>query len=200
MGVAVTLDSFFIGYHNGLTTETVMPWYDPGGGLTPITGTSFLRPADCKTVRANTLLSFSSLTSRYWMLQFSAKATALQVGTIVAGKSFECAWDREWGSGRRLIDTSKVLDLPSGGFGTQRGARKASYSWTFGDLTDAETETLWGMALRLGTSDPLVVCERQGAASGASEQLHYGLFASFDQFERREPSATKWALSITEWV
>lgn len=200
-GAPVTLDSIFVGYNNGAGAETVFPYYDPGSGLIPaVTSAVQLRPSDCKTTRANTLIQFTPQTARNWLLAFSAKSSALQVGAIVAGRAFEAEWDREWGSGRKPIDMSVVTQLQGGGFGVQPGAKKASYTWTFGDLTDAETEQLWGIAIRLGNGSPVVMAERSKTTTGASEAVHYGLFQRLDQFERREPGATKWAMTVEEWV
>lgn len=204
LGAARSVDSFFIGFTNA-TDATMRPHSATdaaGSGPVALAAAQTIRAADCATVRSSRLITLAApVVGRYFRIDLSANAGgALQIGIAAVGRSFSAEWDREWGSGRRLVDTSKVTQLLSGGFGRQRGARKAAYSWTFGDLTDAETEALWAMQLRLGISDPLVVAERDGVTVGANEQLHYGLFTRVDAFERREPQVTKWSLTIEEWT
>lgn len=159
-----------------------------------------LRPADAKTVRAHRAFFFDPRTSDQWRLIPTTDAAPLQLGNVIIGRSFEASWDREWGSGRALVDTSKVTPLVSGGFAVAEGARKGAYRWTFGDLTDPEVEALWGAVLRVGIGKPIVVIERQGSGVGSSEQLHYGLLTRIDTFERREPNATRWSFTIEEWI
>lgn len=202
-GAAVTLDSLFLGYVNADANAKLQVYTNTGAagaGAVSVFPLTAIRATDAVTVRASQLAKFTPVASRYWSVVISANAAALQIGALAMGLSFEAAWDREFGSGRRLIDTGTAKALQSGGFGINEGARKAAYSWTFGDLTDAETEKLWGLSYRLGRTRPVIVHEREGATSGANEQLHYGLFQRFDQFERREPGATKWQLEIEEWI
>jgi hypothetical protein len=201
-GAAVTMDSVFLGFTNADAAAQVGVYSRaaPGGAATLQAGVTAIRASDAKSTRSSILLRFSPVAIRYLLVQVSALSAPLQAGRIAAGLAFEASWDREWGSGRRPIDTAKVQPLLGGGFGVQPGARKAAYSWTFGDLTDAEVEQLWGTVYRVGHSSPLIVSEQDGATVGANEKLHYGLFQRLDQFERRDPNATKWALEIEEWI
>lgn len=204
LGSARLLDSIFIGYTNATDGFSRVYTCDNIAGANPVLVRDVvsIRAADAVAVRSSKLVTLTNpVTTRFLRLHFAANTgPALQVGILAVGLSFSANYDREWGSGRRLVDTSKVTQLLGGGFGRQQGARKAAYSWTFGDLTDAETEALWAMNYRLGISDPLIVAERDGTAVGANEQLHYGLFTRMDQFERREHNATKWSLEIEEWI
>lgn len=202
-GAATSLDSLFLGYVNADAgaQATVNRYTGPGGaGAVAVTAPTAIRASDAVTTRALALLQFTAVSSRYWGVTISGNTAALQIGAIVAGRAFEAEWDREWGSGRQPIDLGKAQQLPGGGFGIQKAARKSSYSWTFGDLTDAELAQLWGIAYRVGQTDPIVVAERAGVAVGANESLHYGLLQRLDKFERREPQTTRWAFDIEDWI
>lgn len=199
---SVTLGGVFIGYTNAVaaTAQVFKDTGASGAGAVAVTSAEALRPSDCKTVRSNLWLPFTPDSSRYWHIALSSNSTALQIGALAIGNPFEAEWDKELGHGRRPIDTAQVQQLLSGGFGVEDGAKKAAFNWTFGDLTDAELEQLWGVAIRVGRSSPVVIVEREGASNGASEQVHYGLLQTFEKFERRDPSATKWSLEIEEWI
>lgn len=202
-GAAVTLDSVFVGFTNGAPGAVELYSNTGAGGAGSVlrVASTLVRAADAKSVRSSILLRIAPLASRYWtLLASNATAANMTIGRLAAGLAFEASWDREWGSGRRPIDTAKVQALLGGGFGVQPGARKAAYSWTFGDLTDAEVEQLWGIVYRVGQSSPLIVNEQDGSTTGANEKLHYGLFQRFEAFERRDPNATKWSLEIEEWI
>lgn len=201
-GASVTLGGVFIGYTNavGATAQVFKDTGASGAGAVAVTDAEDLRPSDCKTVRSNLWLPFTPDSSRYWHVALSSNSAALQIGALVIGNPFEADWDKEMGHGRRIVDTSRVQRLLSGGFGVEDGAKLAAFKWVFGDLTDAELEEFWGIAVSVGRSNPLVVVEREGATQGASEQVHYGLFQNFEAFERRDPDATKWALEMEEWI
>ncbi len=202
-GAAVTLDSFFFLVWNATlaATATVYTATAAGGtGLVQRVAGGF-RAADAVALPQRVLFRFAAVASRYWVVNVNnAGGAALQMGAVAAGLAFEASWDKEFGSGRRLIDTAKTQPLIGGGFGVQPGARKAAYSWTFGDLTDAEVEQLWGIAYRVGNSSPIIVQEQDGATVAANEKLHYGLFQRFEQWDRRDPNATKWSLEVEEWI
>jgi hypothetical protein len=59
---------------------------------------------------------------------------------------------------RSSIPASKD-PLLGGGFGIGEGARKAGYRWTFGDLSDAEIDRLYDLALDRGETRPVVAVE-----------------------------------------
>ncbi len=124
----------------------------------------------------------------------------LAVGRVMVGQAFKPAFNKEWGSGRRVIDTGTSTALPSGGFANVKGVRKGAYSWTQGDLTDAEVDTLYALQLAHGETEPLLVVEDPEATAGLRFRIHYGLFRSLKAFERRNPIQTRWELTIEEWV
>lgn len=204
LGSVQTVDTFHMGFSNAVLSQGRLYSCDNLAGANAVARSSakVMRPADCKTIRASMTHQLTvPFASRYWYIQLNnLDGFALQIGRIDLCHSFSADFDREWGSGRRPIDTGRSTALLGGGFGTQEGVRKAGYSWTFGDLTEAELETLWGIFLRRGTTQPVIVNEWEGAAVAANEKLHYGLFQRLDQFERREPNATKWGMELEEWV
>lgn len=204
LGSVQTLDSFFLGFTNAGSAATVALGTSTdlaGTGYVNRVGNTVIRAADAKSTRSSILLKAAApFSSRYLYLSLGANTANWQIGRIAAGLAFEASWDREWGSGRRVIDTAKTQALIGGGFGVQPGVRKAAYQWTFGDLTDAETEQLYGIAYRVGNSGTIIVNEQDGTTVGANEKLHHGLFQRFEAFERRDPGATKWALEIEEWI
>jgi hypothetical protein len=126
--------------------------------------------------------------------------TTPTVGIIAVGLPFQPTYNQEWGGGRQIIDTGAKERLLGGGFGIGDGARKAGYRWTLGDLSDAETHTLYGLALSRGDTQPLVVVEDPDQTAGLNERIHYGLFDKLEAYERRNPSQTRWSLSIEQWV
>ena len=124
----------------------------------------------------------------------------MSIGVLLVGLAFQPAHNQEWGAGRQPIDTGVKDPLLGGGFGILEGARKARYRWTLGDLTEAEADALYGLALDQGETSPLLVVEDPDATMGLNERLHYGLFDGFEAYERANPSQTRWGLSVTQWV
>jgi hypothetical protein len=118
----------------------------------------------------------------------------------VIGRAFVAELGREWGSGRQPIDTGVVTTLPSGGFATVSGARKVLLTWTFGDLSEEETDALEDIALELGTTSPGLVIEDASRTAGLRSRIHYGLFKPWRTFERRNRRQTRWEISIEQWV
>lgn len=197
------VDSFFIGYTNAAVGEQVRLRRHTANFATADAqlGTYDLREADAGRVRSSKFVHLATpVTGRYFSIDFLASAAPRQAGVIALGKAFKTEWDKEWGSGRRVIDTGKATQLPSGGFGVEGGARKAAFKWSFGDLTDAETRDLYDMQMRLGLTSPLVVVENSGETVGVDQQIHYGLFSRLDEYERRRHNETKWQLEIEQWV
>src|SRR5205085_2694676 len=79
------------------------------------------------------------ISHRYHRIAFSPNvAASVTIGVIILGLAFQPTWNREWGGGRQIFDTSSVQELLGGGFGIEEGAVKAGFGWTFGDLTDTE--------------------------------------------------------------
>lgn len=124
----------------------------------------------------------------------------LTAGVLVVGRAFEAKLGREWGSGRRPVDTGTVTELPSGGFAVVEGVRKSGLGWTFGDLDDDETDRLEGIARRLGATRPGVVIEDAAPTAGLASRIHYGLFDRWRPYDRRDRAQTKWEVGIQQWV
>lgn len=204
LGSVQSVDSFYLGGTNAQPGAVmVISKVDNNAGLNPValTGGVVIGATDRKAVRAHGMAKLAApVSGRYFQFEIGNNNADWEIGRVAVGLAFEASWDREWGSGRRVIDTAKSQALLGGGFGVQPGARKAAYSWTFGDLTDAEVEQLFGIQLRVGESSPIIVNEQDGATVGANEKLHYGLLRRLEAFERRDPNATKWALEIEEWI
>lgn len=129
-----------------------------------------------------------------------AGADPITAGVLLVGSAFQPTYNREWGSGRQVIDTGSKEALLGGGFGVGEGARKAGYRWTLGDLSDAEVASLYAIALDRGETRPIVVVEDPDNTAGLNERIHYGLFDRFEAYERANPQQTRWSLSMTEWV
>ena len=124
----------------------------------------------------------------------------ITVGRLVVGKAIKMSWSRDLGGGRRPIDSGRANELPSGGFGIVPGARSAELSWTWSFLDDAELESLWWMAKRVGTTKPVLAVEDPGAASVFAIGAHYGLLQRFEPYRRQDPGQHRWSLSLREWV
>lgn len=144
----------------------------------------------------------ASTNLRYLRLTLTQPASnpVLQAGVIMAGTAFQSQFNKEWGSGRGVIDTGSATRLPGGGLAIVEGARLGSYGWTFGDLSDAETETLHAIALELGETGPVLVAEDPAATTGQRGRLHYGKFTGLRKYERRNPRQTRWDFAMEEWI
>lgn len=124
----------------------------------------------------------------------------MTIGRLVIGKAIKTSWSRDLGGGRRPVDSGRANDLPSGGFGIVPGARSAELNWTWSFLDDAELESLWWMAKRVGTTKPVLAVEDPGATSVFSIGAHYGLLQRFEPYRRQDPGQHRWSLSLKEWV
>lgn len=129
-----------------------------------------------------------------------AGSLPLKVGRALVGKAFIPQFNKEWGAGRGVIDTGTATRLPSGGFAIAQGAKLGTYRWTFGDLSESETEQLYALQIETGQTGPLLVVEDPAATAGQRNRIHYGLLTSLRPFERRNPRQTRWELSIEEWI
>lgn len=125
---------------------------------------------------------------------------ALKIGRLMLGAGFQPTWNKEWGSGRGVIDTGASTRLLSGGMAIVEGARLGTYAWTLGDLTDAEVETLYALQLEVGETLPVLVVEDPDATTAQRNRIHYGRLVSLRKFERRSPGRTRWELSMEEWI
>jgi hypothetical protein len=204
-GAARAVDSAFVGYHNAIAGAA---WSLAGGlnaagdlGLL-VAGADLRAPSSSGAPpRRHAFRRFAATNLRFLTFYFNQPAApALQIGVLLSGLAFQPAWNREWGGGRQVLDTGSKEPLLGGGFGVGDGARKAAYKWRLGDLSDAEADALYDMALDRGETRPVLVVEDPDLTAGLNERLHYGLFDRFEQIERRTQQQTSWSLSVTQWV
>lgn len=127
-------------------------------------------------------------------------SSPMSIGVVMLGKAFRPTWNHEWGSGRRAIDMGTATPLASGGFSIVPGARKTGWTWTLGDLTDAERDELHEIALAVGETSPVLVCEDPDNTPGLHRRLHYGLFRGLKPYERRNVQRTRWDFTVEECV
>lgn len=202
MGSAVTVDSFFLGYTNAAAaaTWTIARATGLGTGLTTIKASGLMRAADSDGPRHHCFARLgSAVSSRYFRLTLTQAGTApLYVGALALGLAFEKY--REYGPGRGAVDTSTREDLPGGGFGVGEGVVKSQFAFTFVDLTDAETRTLWSIKKDRGLTRPVILIEDADLTAGLNDAIHYGVFDRFQPIERASPRYRKWAGTVTDWA
>lgn len=203
-GAVVAWDTVFVGFTNAAATAE---WGISGGSTgygdtTYLPRTTFRASSDAIGPRYHGFFTRSPTTSdrymRITLKQFTGNPN-LQVGIVAIGASFKPTYNREWGAGRSLIDTGTKQRLRGGGFAIGRGAKVPGYQWVLGDLTEADVQALWALAVDRGETDPIVVVEDPDATAGRSERLHYGLFNRLEAYERQDPDLNRWALSMEGW-
>lgn len=124
----------------------------------------------------------------------------LKIGRVLIGAGLQMTYGQEWGAGRGVTDTGTATRLPSGGLAMVEGARFASYAWSFGDLTEAEVEKLYGLQKDLGETLPLLVVEDPDGTAGQANRMHYGRLVSLRRFERRSVGRTRWEFTVEDWI
>jgi hypothetical protein len=206
LGAARSIDTVFLGHVRPPAAGA--SWSITGGvagyAETTIAASAALRVPDVagrSPALSHAFWHGAAVTVRYIQITVTQPNTApaLTVGIVQIGKAFVPSFNKEWGSGRRLIDTGTVTPLPDGSFASVEGVRKSAYFWSLGDLADAELDQLYELSLDRGTSRPLLVVEDPAATAGLRRRIHYGLFGAFKQYERQSPGRTRWELSIEEW-
>lgn len=207
LGAAQTIDTLFLGSIGNSVAGSL--WSIQGGAASftdiLIQEATTLRVPDAvgqTPAISHALWTGAPLNLRYIRLNVGQPAgnPPLTAGVVMVGKAFVTSFGHEWGAGRKVIDTGSSSALPSGGFATVDGARKASYSWTFGDLSAAEIDALYALQLDRGETRPLLVVEDIERTAGLRWRVHYGLLRSLRQFERRNPAQTRWELTVEEWI
>jgi len=202
MGVAVTVDTAFVGYHTAIGTQQFsMSACDSAGSnaLAVVSGTS-LAPLGYGPPNHG-FRKGTARTSRYFRFDFSSlNAAAFSVGVIALGKAWQSQWGQEMGAGRQVIDTGSAERLFGGGFGIDEGARSDAYQWTFGDLQAAEIRSLYAIVSDRGTTRTVLVIEDPEITDGLNERIHWGLFQKLDFYERVDPSNWKWSLQVADWA
>jgi len=204
-GANVSIDSLFIGYMTNYSAPTIA-WTSGAAAYTTTanlaTQTALAPTASPAPPRRHGFWRLGApVAHRYHRLVFTPGAAQTHmIGIVVFGLAFQPTWNREWGGGRQIFDTSSVQELLGGGFGVEEGAVKAGFGWTFGDLTDPEVEAIFDIGLDRGIRRPLLVAEDPAATTGLNERLHYGLFDRFERYARADPQNTRWSLSVKQWV
>jgi hypothetical protein len=203
LGSSQTIDSFFLGnlsYPAG-SSLTVQGGAGSYTSATHYSGSLFAPSAGSSPLRQHFFTKLASpVSNRFIQFVINKSAVNATLGVVGVGLSFQPAYNREWGSGRAIVDTGAKEALLGGGFGIGEGARKAAYRWSFGDLQDFEVDRLYELALDRGETRPAVAVEDPDFTTGLNERIHYGLFDRFEAYERQNPQQTRWSLSLTEWV
>jgi hypothetical protein len=204
LGSSKSIDTIYVGYFDVINATWTVT-----GGAGSYTTTSHLALTGLQAVssvavpkRRHGLLRLAApVANRYIRITVNPPDGATyMIGIVAVGLSFQPTHNREWGSGRSIIDTGTKEELLGGGFGIGEGARKAGYRWTFGDLTDAEVDALYDLALDAGETRVILVVEDPATSAGLNERIHYGLFDRIEAYERQNPDLSRWSLSMREWV
>jgi len=204
-GVPVTIDTAYLGYHNGGAGQQ---W---AVGTTNSTGnaiietlvpTQVMQSPGIGTPYHGFYRADAPLTSRYWLVQTNGGPSAIAVvaGVLALGLSWSAAWGHEWGAGRFIEDTGTAERLFGGGFGIDDGVAAGGYQWTFGDLQPEEVDPLWLLVKNRRTTRSVLVVEDPERSPGLNERIHWGLFRKLEPFERLDPLNTKWSLSVGDWA
>ena len=146
------------------------------------------------------LITFADQSWRYIRLTGALAPINFSIGNLLVGDAFRPTWGHQYGGGRGVGDTGAASRLLSGGFGINPGARFKTWDFKLGDLTDAEIDELYDLALSVGETSPIMVCEDADITANLDARIHYGLFGKIDKFARLIPGATEWGFKVEEWV
>lgn len=206
LGSVQSIDTIFLGYVSPPTagaTWSVLTGVAAHGEAYMVT-TRALRAVDragAAPALSHALYTGAAVYARYVRIYVNQPAgnPVLSIGNVLIGKAFTPTWNKEWGAGRKVIDSGRATALLSGGFATVEGARRGAYGFTLGDLTDAEVDQLYDLVTDRGETLPVLVVEDPAATTGQRNRIHYGLFQGLRQYERRNPKQTRWEFMIEEW-
>lgn len=203
-----TIDTLFLGH-------VLMPLagatWAITGGTSSYTGSTLLGTTNLRVPDVGGIVAPPSLSHALWRgapsvvrylritITQPAEGQPLTAGVLMAGRAFSSALNHEWGAGRRPIDTSSVTPLPAGGFSVVEGARKSAWTWSFGDLTDAELDALYEITLYRGEGKPVLVVEDPDRSAGLRRRIHYGLFRQLRTYERLSRGRTRWEMTVEDW-
>lgn len=197
---AQPVDCFYLGFTNARSDAiwTIQSVASIGGGVTAThVDAQPMRLAGNIRDRYPAFARFAApVTGRYFRVTVNQPTTPIEIGNVVPGLAIN--WPYEYGGGRLPIDTSRVDQLPDGGFGVDAGIVKAGFQWRFVDLDEETREKLWAIAEDRGEHKPLVVVEGPTYPPKATA-VHYAIFRRFEPYERENAAATKWALTVEEW-
>lgn len=208
LGVARPIDTVFLGHL--LAPLDAATWTITGGlagyGEFEVKASSALRVPDVGGLVRPPMLSHAfwhgdPLNARYLRIIVTQPGAGLPLtgGALMVGRGLTTQLNHEWGAGRRPIDTGSVTPLPGGGFSTVEGVRKSSWSWTFGDLTDAELDALFEITLYRGEGKPVLVVEDHAQTAGLRRRIRYGLFRQLRAYERLSKGRTRWEMTVEDW-
>lgn len=141
--------------------------------------------------------SAASINARYVRIDINPAATAISMGCLVLGKSWQPTYPREQGAGRVPTDTGTRVEMPDGGIAGVPGVLNSGFDWVFADLDPADLKKLWGVFRRRRTTEPIILVEETTGA--AAEDVHYCTFVNLERFERRDQSKSRWSLSVRDW-
>lgn len=201
------LDTVYLGYTNASVSATWAiagataaqgPSYigDPGAviqGATPIRAAEAFAPY-------HAFWTGAPRTVRHLRLSVTQSGGAFAAGNLLIGKAWRPSWNYEWEAGRAVADASLKERLPDGSLVIEPRGISGAWTWTFGDLTDAETRQLWRIARTYGLSRPLLVVEDPDASAGLNERLHYGVFSEIQRYNREAPDKTRWEFTFEDWL
>lgn len=201
-GRPVTIDTVYLGYHNGVGVSTL--WLQTlaglGGEVTshPLAGqiaaVGFGEPAQ-------SAWQIPATVARFFRVAIFPNGQSFFAGVLAAGPSIAPIHGHEWDSGRIIEDTGSVERRLDGGFGIDDGVAAGGYEWSFDSLQPAEVATIYRWAKERRTTRSILVAE-EGGGPGVfpSDCLHWGLFDKFERFSRRDPENTRWALRVRDWA
>lgn len=199
----ILVDSFFLGFVGEAPGATVDVRYAPLNAAETSLGLQGVVPTNRTGVTRRHMLVRTPAPVLAGVARFyvsSQQAARMTIGIAAVGLSFQPRRNREWGGGRRPIDTGSAEPLPSGGFGIGEGVVKSSFRWTFGDLDDDELDRLDELAMDRGNRRPVIVVENPDVDARLHQRIHYGLLDRFEFQERRNVALNRWALGVTDWV
>lgn len=200
------LDSFWLGYVGGadLSGFSIEFYGKNGAENWSLLAASSLLPTAVSGGRRHALLMLAQpFTATNVALVITGNGpdpASVTMGCFAVGRAFRPQWGGEWGGGIGLTDTGTATRRRDGGFGIDPGVSAAQMQWTFGDLSDAERQQLFGMLKRRGaTTQPFLVIEGDDNGPSSTEEVHWGLFTRIEPYERQAPGMSRWSLRFEDW-
>jgi hypothetical protein len=184
-----------------VTASVGATWEISGGGANYLAATAMRLPSDDGVSAVGPALYWSPAghNDRYIRVTVTPGAAPdNSIGYLFVGKSWKPTEPREQGAGRPAVDTGVRTRLDNGGLATVSGNLLSGFKWVFGDLDPADLKRLWGMFRRRRTTEPMLLIE--DPAESCAEGFHYGTFVDLEQYERRDQSKSRWALSFEDWL
>jgi len=207
LGVAMPVDSVYVGYHNSVATNQMIALQTLGNfadlpiNATVIEPTSLI-PLGLGLPYHSFMRAEGPSVGRYWrfIIRNRGDNPPLTVGVLALGLTWQAQFGHEWGAGRTIEDTGSSERLFGGGFAIDDGVAAGGYQWTFGDLQPDEVRRLYQIVKDRRTTRSLLVVEDPDQTDGLNERIHWGLLRKLDAYERLDPLNTKWSLQIGDWA